>query len=163
MSPRRTIIQKASTLPCRPDAQGGPVRRRQPLVRPPDDAARRPGGPVRPAASAALRERRGEDLPGIRQAVLALRPVRECGGHRCRHHARPKTGGVGGRGKAIRPGGDLRTPSTSFIRWRITPEVIAGKQVSTPAPRQAAPDELVRMTGRPRFAFAQLTTVLHWS
>ncbi len=76
-----------------------------PAVRPPDDAARHPGEPVRPAASPDLRERRGEDLRGIRQAVLAVRPVRQRPHQPHRRHARQKAGGAGGSGVQVILGG----------------------------------------------------------
>ena len=85
----------ATAAPGRPEAEGGPVRRRQPAVRPPDDAARHPGEPVRPAAGADLRGRSREDLRGVRQAVLAVRPVRQRPHRPHRRHARPEAGGPG--------------------------------------------------------------------
>ena len=44
-----------------------------------------------PLAGADLRERAGKDLRGIRQAVVAVRTIRQREGHGRRHHARSKT------------------------------------------------------------------------
>src|SRR5262249_43319046 len=82
----------------RPDEKSGPVSPRQSVVRRPDDAARHPGRTVCPPAGAAVRGRRREDLRRVRQAVLAVRAVRECERDRSRRHARPKVGAVGRRG-----------------------------------------------------------------
>ena len=57
-----------------------------------------------------------EDLPGVRQALLALRPIRECGDHCCRDHARPKNGGPGGQGNWIRSRFWLSGPSAPGSR-----------------------------------------------
>src|SRR5262249_58650710 len=84
-----------------PAAEGGPVRRRQPLVRPRDDAARRPREPVRPAAGADLPGRRRQDLRGVRQAVLAVRAVRQRQRDGSRRHARPEAGATADRGDSV--------------------------------------------------------------
>ena len=55
-----------TAAPGRPEAEGGPVRRRQPAVRPPDDPTRHPSEPVCPVACPDLRNRRRQDLRGVR-------------------------------------------------------------------------------------------------
>src|SRR5262249_15984058 len=136
---------RGALAPRRPRAESGAVRRRQPALRLPDDPARHPGEPVRPAPGAALRERRREDLRGVRQAVLTVRAVWEGERDGSRLHARAQVGAAGGRGDSLisPPEGVVRNqPSTTFDpRTGATPCLndLKAKSPSLPAhPRASA-------------------------
>jgi len=102
-----------------------------PLFALPDDAARHPGEPLRPAACADLRERRGEDLRGVRQAIFPLWPIRR------RPQSAPplpcSTGSWrrwwqrGGRGRVT----IWRPTSCNRQRWSLTPK---GTTTHSPSP-----------------------------
>src|SRR5208282_6836493 len=92
---------RSAAAPGRPEEESDPVSGRQSAVRRADDAARHPGQPVRSLAGADLRERTRQNLCGIRQALLALRTIRQRESNRSRRHARSQVGAAGSQGDSV--------------------------------------------------------------